>query len=66
MFVDMSILVFEQGDKIDNIASNIEMTKDYVEESKIQTKEALDHSEAARRVRLTPLKFSSEILLIIR
>ena len=51
MFIDLSNLVFEQGEMIDNIETNINITDDYVIQSKTATEAAIDLKAAAKRVR---------------
>jgi syntaxin 1A len=52
MFLDMAMLVEEQGDMIDRIEYNVEKAGAYVESAKKETRKALTYQRSARRVRL--------------
>lgn len=57
MFVDMALLVHQQGEMIDNIEININDAKNYVEKGEKQLDNAKKNSIAARKV-CKPIRFS--------
>ena len=50
MFVDMALLVHQQGEMIDNIEININDAHNYVEKGEKQLHKAKENSIAARKV----------------
>lgn len=49
MFMDMAMLVEQQGEMIDRIEFNVEQAVDYVETAKMDTKKAVKYQSKARR-----------------
>lgn len=49
MFMDMAMLVEQQGEMIDRIEYNVEQAVDYVETAKMDTKKAVKYQSKARR-----------------
>ncbi|XP_070573112.1 syntaxin-like isoform X1 [Ptychodera flava] len=49
MFMDMAMLVEQQGEMIDRIEYNVEQSVDYVETAKMDTKKAVKYQSKARR-----------------
>ncbi|XP_067677757.1 syntaxin-1A-like [Haliotis asinina] len=49
LFKDMSVLVHDQGEKLDNIESNMTRTQTYVGEGNVKLKEARKHRRRSRR-----------------
>ncbi|XP_065830854.1 syntaxin-1A-like [Oscarella lobularis] len=60
MFLDMAVLVQEQGDMIDRIEYNVEKAAAYVESAKKETKKALTYQSSARRK-----KFICVLILLV-
>ncbi|VDI60071.1 syntaxin 1A [Mytilus galloprovincialis] len=50
MFMDMAMLVEQQGEMIDRIEYNVEQAVDYIETAKMDTKKAVKYQSKARRV----------------
>eukprot|EP00117_Sycon_ciliatum_P010641 scpid92857/ scgid2654/ Syntaxin len=50
MFMDMAVLVEQQGEMIDRIEFNVENAAAYVAEAKVQTRQAVVYQSRARRV----------------
>jgi len=59
MFMDMAMLVENQGEMIDRIEYNVEHAVDYVQTATQDTKKALKYQSKARRVSVTFLLLSS-------
>ncbi|VDI60069.1 syntaxin 1A [Mytilus galloprovincialis] len=49
MFMDMAMLVEQQGEMIDRIEYNVEQAVDYIETAKMDTKKAVKYQSKARR-----------------
>ncbi|XP_077995799.1 syntaxin-like isoform X3 [Glandiceps talaboti] len=54
MFMDMAMLVEQQGEMIDRIEYNVEQSVDYVETAKMDTKKAVKYQSKARRLGKDP------------
>ncbi|XP_006821089.1 syntaxin-1A-like isoform X2 [Saccoglossus kowalevskii] len=52
MFMDMAMLVEQQGEMIDRIEYNVEQSVDYVETAKMDTKKAVKYQSKARRKKI--------------
>ncbi|XP_077995798.1 syntaxin-like isoform X2 [Glandiceps talaboti] len=52
MFMDMAMLVEQQGEMIDRIEYNVEQSVDYVETAKMDTKKAVKYQSKARRMQI--------------
>ena len=63
MFMDMAMLVENQGEMIDRIEYNVEHAVDYVQTATQDTKKALKYQSKARRVRRFVFPFLSFTLL---
>ena len=50
MFVDMALLVHQQGEMLDNIELNVNDAKNYVEKGEKQLQKAKENHQAARKV----------------
>ncbi|XP_038620137.1 syntaxin-3 isoform X4 [Tachyglossus aculeatus] len=62
MFVDIAMLVENQGEMVDNIELNMMHTVDHVEKAKDETKKALKYQSQARKV---ALQLASLLLLLM-
>lgn len=51
MWTDLAMLVHQQGEQIDDIAMNVEDTKNYVEKGEKELHTAKDYHKKARKVR---------------
>jgi t-SNARE complex subunit (syntaxin) len=49
MFLDMALLVEQQGELLDNIEYNVKSAADYVEEGNIDVYRAIEHQKSARK-----------------
>ncbi|XP_062856270.1 syntaxin 3b isoform X6 [Trichomycterus rosablanca] len=67
MFVDIAMLVENQGDTVNNIEANVSKAVDHVEAAKVETKKAVRYQSKARKVRTpatpTPRTYSNTLLL---
>ncbi|XP_046363656.1 syntaxin isoform X2 [Haliotis rufescens] len=52
MFMDMAMLVEQQGEMIDRIEYNVEQAVDYIETAKMDTKKAVKYQSKARRKKI--------------
>ncbi|KAL4223726.1 Syntaxin-1A [Mactra antiquata] len=64
MFMDMAMLVEQQGEMIDRIEYNVEQAVDYVETAKMDTKKAVKYQSRARR-KLIMIIICVVILIVI-
>lgn len=65
MFVDMSVLVQEQGEMIDRIEYSVGRSSNYVEEAKKKVKEALHYQQAARKKKWCCLVMLTVTIVVI-
>ncbi|XP_045107915.1 syntaxin-like [Portunus trituberculatus] len=49
LFMDVAVLVQSQGETIDNIAAHVCSAKDFVEDAKVETSQALQYQKSARK-----------------
>lgn len=59
MFVDMAMLVHQQGEMLDNIELNINDAKNYVEKGEKQLQKAKSSHQAARKAYIYILIFKN-------
>lgn len=52
MFVDMAMLVEQQGEMIDRIETHVQSTYDFVEKAREQTKQAMEYQTKARKLKI--------------
>jgi syntaxin 1A len=64
MFLDMAMLVEEQGDMIDRIEYNVEKAGAYVESAKKETRKALTYQRSARRKKVLCCIIVSVVLVV--
>jgi len=67
MWMDMAIIVENQGDMVDRIEFNVSEAKDYTEGAAVYTKKALDNYRAARRKKriCTALLITLGVIIIL-
>ncbi|XP_062509302.1 syntaxin-1A-like [Corticium candelabrum] len=65
MFLDMAMLVEEQGDMVDRIEYNVEKAAAYVESAKKETRKALTYQRSARRKKVFCAILVVVILVVI-
>ncbi|KNC77025.1 hypothetical protein SARC_10504, partial [Sphaeroforma arctica JP610] len=62
LFVDMAILVEQQGEMVDRIEFNVTQSTDYVEQAVVELKEAQQYQSSARKKQII---FASIVIVII-
>lgn len=65
LFKDMSVLVHDQGEKLDNIESNITQTATHVEEGNIELRKAERHRKRSRRCMLIVAGIVTVIIVVV-
>ncbi|XP_052802369.1 syntaxin isoform X1 [Mya arenaria] len=65
MFMDMAMLVEQQGEMIDRIEYNVEQAVDYVETAKMDTKKAVKYQSKARRKKIMMLICLAVLIVIL-
>ncbi|XP_017488413.1 PREDICTED: syntaxin-1A-like [Rhagoletis zephyria] len=52
MFIDMAMLVEQQGEAINRIETHVQSTFDYVEKAREQTKQAMEYQKKSRKLKI--------------
>ena len=65
LFLDLAILVQQQGEVIDNIQKNIEQAKYHVEKAEVDLVKAKEYQQAARKKKCCILMIVIGILVAI-
>ncbi|XP_039268061.1 syntaxin-1A-like isoform X2 [Styela clava] len=65
MFMDMAMLVEQQGEMIDRIEYNVEHSVDYVERAVSDTKKAVKYQSRARRKKICMMVCCAVLLIVI-
>ncbi|XP_023930834.1 syntaxin [Lingula anatina] len=65
MFMDMAMLVEQQGEMIDRIEYNVDQSVDYIETAKQDTKKAVKYQSKARRKKFLLIICCAVLLLVI-
>lgn len=65
MFLDLAILVQQQGEMIDNIEMNIKDAKDYVQKGEININKAHEYQKSARKKKCCILLIAIAVLIVI-
>ncbi|XP_070573113.1 syntaxin-like isoform X2 [Ptychodera flava] len=65
MFMDMAMLVEQQGEMIDRIEYNVEQSVDYVETAKMDTKKAVKYQSKARRKKIMIIICCAVLIVVL-
>ncbi|XP_019922932.1 syntaxin isoform X2 [Magallana gigas] len=65
MFMDMAMLVEQQGEMIDRIEYNVEQAVDYIETAKSDTKKAVKYQSKARRKKIMIMICLAVLIIIL-
>ncbi|XP_076107276.1 syntaxin isoform X3 [Mytilus galloprovincialis] len=65
MFMDMAMLVEQQGEMIDRIEYNVEQAVDYIETAKMDTKKAVKYQSKARRKKIMIIICLAVLVVVI-
>lgn len=65
MFMDMAMMVEQQGEMVNQIEYNVANASDYVEQAKIETKKAVHYQSSARRKKIILIVILLVLLAVI-